>query len=109
MIPSWHVGKLWLTGKHRHAVLLHHAQESGKMAGYYMDSYLEWRNGMPVVNISMVKSALKEMDKLDRVTRLMYQAGYLSLQGMGEFMATNNKNRNELRENVNPELMKMFG
>ena len=57
---------------------------------------------------NLEKSMCKEMEKLDRVTRLMYQAGYLSLQGMGELLATNNKNRNELRENVDPAIMKML-
>lgn len=108
MRPNWNVRKLWLQGERRHAILLHHAQESGMMAGYCMDYYLEWKAGMRQVNLGLARRAMREMKKLERVSRLMYRAGYLSLEALGKVISTNDQNRKELRENIKPEIYEIF-
>lgn len=78
------------------------------MAGYCMDCYLQDRQGMKTVNVTLVKRAVKEMKKFERVSRLMYRAGYLSLEGLRQVISTNEQNMKELRANVNMEVVDML-
>ncbi len=105
---SWRVKMLCVTGRYRQAVLFHHAEKSGKEAGYYMDTYIQDRHGMRSVNMYSVKHAYQSLSTHERVSRLMYRVGLLSYEGFCRILEANERNRRELMAHVTPEALDYF-
>lgn len=105
---SWQVKKLCVAGRWREAVLLHHAQKSSIAAGHAMDYYQDTKSGAKCVNVRLVRMALEAMKDLDRVSRLMYRAKLLEYQGLCDILAVNERNRKELKENVDLAILELL-
>ena len=105
---SWRVKMLCLQGHWREAVLLHHAERSGLEAGHAMDTYIERGGGLRRINVRMVQMAQRAMGELERVSCLMYRAGILSYEGLCHVKEVNDRNRQELKENVREDILELF-